>query len=60
MVPLPGQDAETMVEAADAGLYAAKRRGRNTVVVHSAVVVSAEPMQGNLPLTRELSDISSR
>jgi diguanylate cyclase (GGDEF)-like protein len=60
MVPLPGQDAETMVEAADAGLYAAKRRGRNTVVVHSAVVLTTEPMQGNLPLTRELSDASSR
>jgi diguanylate cyclase (GGDEF)-like protein len=36
-VPDEKDSAETLVEAADAGLYAAKRRGRNAVLVQTPV-----------------------
>jgi diguanylate cyclase (GGDEF)-like protein len=40
LVPAIGEHAECLVEAADAGLYSAKRRGRNAVVAHAPVTLA--------------------
>ncbi len=37
VTPSEGAHPETLVEAADAALYAAKRRGRNTAVAHALI-----------------------
>jgi len=41
MVPSLGDTAQSLIEAADAGLYAAKRSGRNAVVAHSDIELAA-------------------
>jgi GGDEF domain-containing protein len=40
IVPAKGYTAQRLVEVADAGLYQAKRRGRNVVVAHSEQALS--------------------
>jgi diguanylate cyclase (GGDEF)-like protein len=40
LVPGVAQDAEHLVVEVDITLYAAKRRGRNTVVAHGAIVLA--------------------
>jgi GGDEF domain-containing protein len=40
IVPAKGDSAQRLIEVADAGLYQAKRRGRNVVVAHSEQALS--------------------
>ena len=37
----PERNSGALIEAADAGLYSAKRRGRNCVVAHGVLLLAA-------------------
>lgn len=41
LVPCAREPAERLIEVADAALYAAKRRGRNAVIVHESMTLAA-------------------
>ena len=41
VVPAEGESSQRLTEAADAGLYEAKRRGRNTAAAYSTPVLPA-------------------
>jgi PleD family two-component response regulator len=41
MSPERERNAGVLIEAADAGLYSAKRRGRNAVVAHGELLLAA-------------------
>jgi diguanylate cyclase (GGDEF)-like protein len=60
MVPTSEGSIETLLEAADAGLYAAKRRGRNTVVVHGPITRVQDSVQIEDPLDQTRSVATDR
>ncbi len=49
MVPVAAQTADSLIDAADAALYSAKHRGRNTLVEHGLI----EPVEAPPGVSRE-------